>query len=118
MFYETEIELRKQLKYPPFCDIILIDVSSTKLNELEDTEKRLHKYLKERVINEKFGLLLYSPVPAPIDKIKDRYRGRILIKCKYDSRIKELLLDSLKEFYKMKKKDVRVNIELNPNNML
>ena len=118
LFYNTEIMLRKQLKYPPFCDIILIDVSSTKLNELEDTEKRLHKYLKERVINEKFGLLLYSPVPAPIDKIKDRYRGRILIKCKYDSRIKELLLDSLKEFYKMKKKDVRVNIELNPNNML
>lgn len=118
LFYNTEIMLRKQLKYPPFCDIILIDVSSTKLNELEDTEKRLHKYLKERVINEKFGLLLYSPVPAPIDKIKDRYRGRILIKCKYDSRIKELLIDSLKEFYKMKKKDVRVNIELNPNNML
>ena len=118
LFYNTEIMLRKQLKYPPFCDIILIDVSSTKLNELEDTEKRMHKYLKERVINEKFGLLLYSPVPAPIDKIKDRYRGRILIKCKYDSRIKELLLDSLKEFYKMKKKDVRVNIELNPNNML
>ncbi len=118
LFYNTEIMLRKQLKYPPFCDIILIDVSSTKFNELEDTEKRMHKYLKERVINEKFGLLLYSPVPAPIDKIKDRYRGRILIKCKYDSRIKELLLDSLKEFYKMKKKDVRVNIELNPNNML
>ena len=74
----------------------------------------MHKYLKERVINEKFGLLLYSPVPAPIDKIKDRYRGRILIKCKYDSRIKELLLDSLKEFYKMKKKDVKGKYRAKP----
>src|SRR5699024_3291132 len=26
LFYNTEIELRKQLKYPPFCDIILIDM--------------------------------------------------------------------------------------------
>ena len=24
MFYETEILIRKQLKYPPFCDIILM----------------------------------------------------------------------------------------------
>ena len=27
VFYDTEIELRKQLKYPPFCDIIMIVVS-------------------------------------------------------------------------------------------
>ena len=26
-FYNQEIELRKVLKYPPFCDIIKIDVS-------------------------------------------------------------------------------------------
>ena len=28
MFYNTEMRLRKQLKYPPFCDIIVIGVSS------------------------------------------------------------------------------------------
>ena len=28
LFYETEIKLRKQLKYPPFCDIITICISS------------------------------------------------------------------------------------------
>ena len=28
MFYDTEITLRKQLKYPPFCDIIVIGFSS------------------------------------------------------------------------------------------
>ena len=118
LFYNTEIELRKQLKYPPFCDIIVIDMSAKNMLELKKVAKDLHTYLKQRVINEKFGLLLYSPVPSPIDKIKDRYRWRMLIKCKYDDRVNNLLTDAYDTFLNMKTKTARVNIELNPNNML
>ena len=117
-FYEVEIGLRKQLKYPPFCDIILIDMSAKNINELQTVAKKLHLYLKTRVINEKFGLLLYSPVPAPVDRIKDRYRWRMIIKCKYDEKVNNLLTDCLTEFLKMKTKTARVNIEINPNSML
>ena len=118
LFFNTEIELRKQLKYPPFCDIILIDMSAKTLAELKKVAKDLHTYLKNRVINEKFGLLLYSPVPSPVDKIKDRYRWRMIIKCKYDDRVNALLTDALNQFINMKTKTARVNIELNPNNMI
>ena len=118
LFYNTEIELRKQLKYPPFCDIILIDMSAKNLAELKKVAKFLHTYLKNRVINEKFGLLLYSPVPSPVEKIKDRYRWRMIIKCKYDDRVNALLTDALNQFIDMKTKTARVNIELNPNNMI
>ena len=118
MFYDTEIEIRKQLKYPPFCDIIVIDMSAKDIRELKKLSSDIHLYLKKRVINEKFGLLLYSPVPSPIDKIKDRYRMRILIKCKYDEKVNNLLNDCLEEFYKMKTFTSRLAIELNPNNML
>ena len=41
MFYETEIELRRQLKYPPFCDIILIGLTSTNLKEIEEVIQHL-----------------------------------------------------------------------------
>ena len=118
LFYNTEIELRKQLKYPPFCDIILIDMSAKNISELKNVAKNLHSYLKNRVINEKFGLLLYSPVPSPVEKIKDRYRWRMIIKCKYDDRVNSLLIDAFTEFINMKTKTARVNIELNPNNMI
>ena len=118
LFYDTEIELRKQLKYPPYCDIILIDMSAKNLEEIKKVSKDLHQYLKNRVINERFGLLLYSPVPSPIDKIKDRYRWRMIIKCKYDDRVNSLLKDTLEEFISMKTYTARVNIVLNPDNML
>ena len=44
MFYETEIELRKQLKYPPFCDIILIGFSSTNETEIKQISNALYEY--------------------------------------------------------------------------
>ena len=118
LFYNTEIKIRKQLKYPPFCDIIVVSMSAKDIRELNMVAKKLHTYLKDRVINEKFGVLLYSPVPNPIDKIKDRYRKRIIIKCKYDERINALMADTLNLFYSMKTKTARTSVELNPNNML
>ena len=117
-FYNTEIIMRKSLKYPPFCDIIVIDMSSTNQKELNNVARKIHSYLKDRVIKEKFGVLLYSPVPCPIDKIKDRYRMRIIIKCLYDNKIHDLLDGALKEFELMKTKNSRVAIQINPNNML
>lgn len=93
-------------------------MSSKNISELKNVAKELHQYLKQRVIQEKFGLLLYSPLPSPIDKIKDRYRWRMIIKCKYDNRINMLLLDAFNEFVNMKTHTARVNIILNPNNMI
>lgn len=117
-FYDTEIIMRKSLKYPPFCDIIVVDMSSTDIRELNGVARNIHTYLKNRVINEKFGVLLYSPVPCPIDKIKDRFRMRIIIKCLYDDKVHNLLDGTLKEFMKMKTRNARVAIQINPNNML
>ena len=117
-FYNVEIEIRKALKYPPFCDIILIDMSAKDSKELNFVSKKLHGYLKDRVINEKFGVLLYSPVPSPISRIKDRYRMRMIMKCKYDSKVQNLMNGTLEEFYKMKVSSARIAIQLNPNNML
>ena len=39
MFYETEIALRKQLKYPPICDIIVIGFNSSSETEIQETSK-------------------------------------------------------------------------------
>ena len=118
LFYDTEVEIRKQLKYPPFCDIIVVDMSAKDMAKLKNISKKIHSYLKDRVINEKFGLLLYSPVTAPIAKIKDRYRMRMIIKCLYDEKVYDLLNGALHKFYDMKQTDVRMNIQINPNNML
>ena len=42
----------------------------------------------------------------------------MIIKCKYDNRVNELLIDTFNQFISMKTNTARVNIILNPNNML
>lgn len=115
-FYESEIGIRKQLKYPPFCDIIVIGFTCEKQQEAIKQAKKMHEYLKHRIISEKIGILLYSPVPAPIDKIKNKYRFRMIIKCLYNEQINQLLHDALVECEG--KKEITQTIEINPSNMM
>ena len=75
--------------------------------------------MKHKLKTENLKILLYSPVPSPIDKIKNKYRWRIIIKCKFDDTIINLMNDIQEEFFKTKKiESTRLIIDLNPNNML
>ncbi len=113
-FYKTEIELRKQLKYPPFCDIIMFGINSSDKGEIQEASKNLYKILK------KYGaevMQIMMPMPAPIDKIKYRYRWRMIAKCKLNSNIINIINKSLEEFYQLKYKKTKVIVDVNPNNM-
>lgn len=121
MFYNTEMRLRKQLKYPPFCDIIVIGVSSKEEQITIKVIQSLHKYLKNRVENENIGIMLYKALPAPIDKIKNKYRWRILIKCKFGEDIIDLINDTLQKAQTIKyckNGDANISIDVNPTNMV
>ena len=121
MFYNTEIAMRKQLKYPPFCDIIIIGVSAEKEQAALKITNQIHNYLKNRVIQENLGIILYKGMPAPIDKINNKYRFRIIIKCKYDDNIIEVLNDMQKLYNETKEGKngiTKLSIDLNPNNWM
>ena len=75
--------------------------------------------MKHKLKTENLKILLYSPVPSPIDKIKNKYRWRIIVKCKFDDTIINLMNDVQDFFGNTKKLDsTRIIIDLNPNNML
>lgn len=111
--------MRKQLKYPPFCDIIVIGIIADQESKGIQVTKYIHQYLKNRVVKENLGIILYQGMPAPIDKIKNKYRFRIIIKCKFgDDMIK--LMEDMQEKYSQTKEaktgTTRLTIDLNPNN--
>ncbi len=120
-FYNTEIAIRKQLKYPPFCDIIVIGVSAEEKQKAFKITNQIHIYLKNRVIQENLGIILYKGIPAPIDKIKNKYRYRIIIKCKFNDDIINLVNDVIKIYNDTKEAKngiVKLSIDLNPNNWI
>ncbi len=121
IFYDTEIHLRKQLRYPPFCDIILIGISSKTYKELEIISNKIYQDLKSKIKTKKLQILLYKPVPAPIDRIKNKFRWRIIVKCKIDENIIREIDDTVKKINdqnKNNKSETRIIVDVNPSNML
>ncbi|SDW02278.1 replication restart DNA helicase PriA [Marininema mesophilum] len=76
-FYRQECLLRKQHGYPPFCEVFQIRMSHPDLASLMQLAHRVVGDLRP-LLPEKANLL--GPVPAPIPRIKDRYRVQIMIK--------------------------------------
>ena len=114
MFYETEIALREQLKYPPFCDIILIGFNSLNIEELKQTSKFVYEYLNKNLGAE---FKVFAPMPAPIDKIQNRIRYRIIIKGNMTEQANKTLNNCMQEVYKKDLKSTRISIDVNRNNM-
>lgn len=117
LFYDTEIELRKQLKYPPFCDIIQVGFNSENEQNIKIISEKIHSYLKNKILEDNIPIILYKPVPSPIDRIKNKYRWRMIIKCKFGKDIIEVLNNCMKEYGK-KFLDVKISIDVNPTNMM
>ena len=114
-FYQTEIALRKQLKYPPFCDIIVIGFNSSDENKIKTISENMYKSLAEKNIS---SCKIYKPAPSPIDKIQNRYRWRIIIKGNMDEKLNEILNEELKKIYEKNDRSVNISIDVNPNNMI
>ena len=116
MFYNTEIALRKQLKYPPFCDIMLIGFNSLSEKEIIELSNRVYNYLKNKLNEQEFIVL--KPMPSPIDKIQNRYRWRIIIKGNITKEVNSTINECLQKVYEANYKNTRVSVDINPNNMI
>ncbi len=115
-FYENEIIQRKRLNYPPFCDIIYIMITG----ENEEMVKASATEIGEETAGySKGNSNIYSiigPAAAPIEKIRNNYRHRILIKCKSADELRSFLRDIYEDFEK-KSREVYLTIDINPINM-
>lgn len=114
-FYETELALRKQLKYPPFCDIIVMKFEGKNENMIKQLSLESYNFLCAK----KFECVqVFRPTPAPIDKIQNRFRWRVIMKGIVDSNFNGVCNDLLSQIYMRDVKDVRVSFDVNPNNMV
>ena len=113
-FYEIEQSIRQNLKYPPFCDIIILVVSAEKKEVAEQTIKNIEKDLFQKLKNVE-NTNIYQSMPAPIDRIKNKYRYRMIIKCNFGDTIIDILTECME---KNKSSKAQIAIYRNPNNMM
>ena len=115
MFYETEIELRRQLKYPPFCDIISIGLTDIDEFKIKNVSNKIYNNLNNNIKAQNVMLQVYKPLPCPIDKIKNRYRWRIILKGKLNNKIIDIINNSIQN---VGTKTTRIIVDTNPTNLM
>lgn len=115
-FYENEIMQRKRLNYPPFCDIIYIMATGEDEQSVKSVIEDIGRTVEKSMRNVKNIFSKTGPAPAPIAKIKNNFRYRILLKCNDYDKVHDLLREIYEEHEKGRS-DVRLTIDINPINM-
>ena len=90
-FYHKEIAFRKELFFPPFCQLIKITAQHTDEHSTEEILNNIKRLFEEKITSDA-GMCM-GPYPALIYKINDNYRFCLLIKTTNLSLIQNFLRD-------------------------
>ena len=95
-FYEDEILSRKLRIFPPYCDICVVSVRSV---SRENAEKSINlifeEFKKELTKNDGVKVIILGPGPASIPRVNNRYRYRMIIKCKNNKEFRKILQNAV-----------------------
>ena len=113
-FYEGEIALRRELSYPPFCDIVHLTLTSEDEAELARESKKLSDSILEMLKGEfgKLPFIVFGPFEAPVYKINEKYRMKMVIKCRLNKQSRLLFHRLLCEFSTARR--VTLAVDMNP----
>lgn len=116
-FYENEIKYRSQMLYPPFCDIVYILTSGTAENDVKTEITNISGIIRENIKPENSLISIIGPAPAPVAKIKNNFRYRMLLKVSSAGVIMPLLR-YINDAHNAGGGSTSLIIDINPGNML
>ncbi|MBE6787579.1 MAG: primosomal protein N' [Ruminococcaceae bacterium] len=116
-FYNSEIMTRQLLTFPPYCDICYICTISIYREEAITAINGIFDNIREMINNEykDVKIIVLGPTSSAIAKINNRYRFRMMIKCKNNKRFRELLKKAID--IKLLK-DVSISVDFNPETVI
>ena len=118
-FFENEIQTRRLLSYPPYCDIVLLTLSGQVESAVMKDSKLLSDMLREKINGAYKGVpvICYGPFEAPVYKLDGKYRMRIIIKTKLTKQSREMFAEIYKSFGKRKKNEPMLSVDFNPSSL-
>ncbi len=93
-FYQNEVRMRRLRRCPPFADLFVFTVSGTE----EGSVLRAAAGARERLRQVFPGEEVLGPAPAPVLKLNNRFRYRLLLMGKNDKATRDRISWLLKEF--------------------
>ncbi len=100
-FYQSEIRMRRLRRYPPFADLFLFTVSGTEESRVLRAAAEVRERLRALCAAPELSVSepeVLGPAPAPVLKLNNRYRYRVLLVGKNDRPTRERIGWLLKTF--------------------
>lgn len=116
-FFKEEVALRKAMRYPPFSNILLINISSKNEEILIKNIQSIGIILRNKIKNSD-KIEIMGPCPCIISKIKELYRWQIIIKGEFSLEFAKKVKEIVYEASKDNQSAVRISIDINPNSLI
>lgn len=120
-FFDMEIQLRKAMVYPPYCDLCLVGFVGTNEMLVKTASRFFFESLKNLTQTDEYKgekLIVLGPMAPRVSKISNKYRYRLIIKCKNTPHFRKMVSDLLMEYSKNTKlKSVTAYVDMNPENV-
>ena len=115
-FYNNEIKIRQAMLYPPFADICMVGfVSDNHISVLKSSNDFMKRLVdKAKASYSDIPLRVLGPSPASIAKVSNKYRFKLIVKCRNSRRFRKLLSETLLEYNSIKEnKNTTAYIDMN-----
>ena len=119
-FYDLEIQIRKAMIYPPYCDLCTVGFIGTDELLTKSAAKTFLENLRARHKAEyaDLNLIVLGPIAPRLSKVSGKYRYRIILKCHNTAKLRAFVAEQLKDFSKNNTyKKVTVIADMNPENI-
>lgn len=110
-FLKYEMGQRKDIGYPPFAKLLRVLIQGEKEQLVVDESLRIARSLHQDQYAKNIQIL--GPAPAPIDRIKNRYRHHLIIKCQ-NVQLSMHFSHFLDQIIQDSHKSLRVSLDVDP----
>ena len=117
-FAKEEMENRKEAGYPPYTRLALVRLDSADLDRVVQEAQRLAGVARSyQPASHTRTVEVLGPSPAPIEKVRGRYRFRVMLRSADRNALRSALA-AVMQARPHQERLVRVSIDIDPINML
>lgn len=120
-FYEGEIAVRKGMLYPPFADLCVVGfvgIHEEKVARASEAFLQMLRTLAQAEYPQE-PMRVLNPSPALIGKVSNKYRYKLIVKCRNSRSFRQMISRLLIAFAKDRTfRDVTAFADINPDRIL
>ncbi|PKO14249.1 primosomal protein N' [candidate division BRC1 bacterium HGW-BRC1-1] len=118
-FFEKELRVREVLRFPPHYRLISVLGSGTDAPRTAELFKEFARRARNASYAMGDAVMVLGPAPAPIHRIDDEYRWRLLLRGKDHRQLKQVIIKAIKRFEEVPGRTaLRLTVDVDPQDLM